>query len=98
IGISTIVILSGLFQIIGPDPQHSYQASLLQLGLLKNTPSPRIVLVGGSNVAWVFDSQLKEQSLKVHVINDGLDVHIGITPLVELKEYIHKGDIIIISL
>ena len=98
IGISTIVILSGLFQIIGPDPQHYYQASLLKLGLLKNTPSPRIVLVGGSNVAWGFDSQLIEQSLKVPVINDGLDVHIGITPLVELKDYIHKGDIIIISL
>jgi hypothetical protein len=98
IAVSAVVILLCLFTSIKPDPQHYYHGSLLKLELLRKTPSPRIILVGGSNIAWGIDSQLIEQSLGIPVVNDGLDVHIGIVPLLEVQEYIHPGDIIIISL
>lgn len=94
----TMIIVSGIYLAIPPDQQHYYHGSILKLDLLKNTPSPRIILVGGSNLAWGIDSELIEQSLGVPVINDGLDVHLGIIPLVELRDYIEEGDIVIISL
>jgi hypothetical protein len=87
-----------LLYTIKPDPNHYYQGSVLKTRLLAETPSPRIVVVGGSNIAWGIDSGLIEHEMGMPVINDGLDVHIGIIPLVELKEYINEGDIIIVSL
>ena len=91
-------IMASLLIAIQPDPKHYYQGSLLKVRLLEQTPSPRIIVVGGSNIAWGIDSELIEQEMGMPVINDGLDVHIGIIPLVELREHIKPGDIIIISL
>jgi hypothetical protein len=90
-------IVSLLFA-IQPDPEHYYQGSVIKTRLLEQTSSPRIIIVGGSNVAWGIDSELIEKDFNLPVINDGLDVHIGIAPLVELKEHINPGDIIVISL
>jgi len=81
-----------------PDPLHYYRGSLLKVSLLETIPSPRIIVVGGSNVAWGIDSELLEKNLGMPVINNGVDAHLGIAPVVELKEYIRPGDIIIISL
>jgi hypothetical protein len=39
-----------------------------------------------------------QQTLGVPVINDGLHAGLGVVPLRELQEYIHEGDVIIISL
>jgi hypothetical protein len=66
--------------------------------LLKKTVSPRIIIVGGSNVALGIDSEMIEKELGMTVINDGLDVHLGAAPIMEVKDYIQPGDIIIISL
>jgi len=88
----------GLFLAIKPDPQHYYQSSLLKLELLRNTPSPRIILAGGSNVAWGIDSEMIEREMGIPAINTGLDAHLGITPITELKDFIQPGDIIILSL
>jgi len=93
-----MMVTGTVFYSIGPDHSHYYQGSLLQVELLQNTPSPRIILAGGSNVAWGIDSELMEQRLGIPVINQGLDAHLGIAPIIELKQYIRPGDIIIISL
>ena len=37
--------------------------------LLKNTPSPRIVLVGGSNTSFSIDSQILKDSLHLNPVN-----------------------------
>lgn len=94
----TAVIIALLFAAIGPDPNHYFAGSRLQLDLLKNAPSPRIILVGGSNVSFGIDAELMQQTLGIPVINDGLHAGLGIVPLQELLEYIRPGDVVIISL
>lgn len=90
--------LGSVFIAIKPDPKHYYRSSLLKLDLLKKTPSPRIIITGGSNVAFGIDSELIEENFHIPVINHGLVVGLGVAPIKELTEYIQPGDIIIISL
>jgi hypothetical protein len=92
---ATIVLI---FVGIKPDPDHYFAGSLLHIKLLENTPSPRIILVGGSNVSFGLDAELMQRTLGVPVINDGLHAGLGLAPLRELQEYIRAGDVIIISL
>lgn len=92
------VAITAIFIATPPDDKHLYQASLLKSKLLQDTPSPRIIIVGGSNVAFGIDSELMEQELGIPVINDGLHVALGIAPLNEIKDYLRPGDIVIISL
>jgi hypothetical protein len=94
----TAALIALVFVAIGPDPNHYFAGSRLQLELLKNTPSPRIILVGGSNVSFGLDAELMQQTLGIPVINDGLHAGLGIVPLREAQEYIRPGDVIIISL
>ena len=93
-----VSMLGSVFIIIKPDPKHYYRGSMLKLDLLKNTPSPRIIITGGSNVAFGIDSELIEENFHLPTINHGLVVGLGVTPLKELRDYIKPGDIIIISL
>jgi len=94
----TALIIGIIFLAIGPDPTHYFAGSRIQLDLLKNTPSPRIILIGGSNVSFGIDSELMQQTLGIPVINDGLHAGLGIAPLREVQEYIRPGDVIILSL
>lgn len=94
----TAAMVTLVFAAIGPDPDHYFAGSLIQLELLRNTPSPRMILVGGSNVSFGLDAELMQRKLGIPVINDGLHAGLGIAPLRELREYIRAGDIIIISL
>jgi len=88
----------GLFLALHPDSKHYYQGSLIKSKLLEQTHSPRIIIVGGSNIAWGIDSELIENAFQRPTINAGLDVHIGIMPLLEVREHLEPGDIIVISL
>ncbi len=94
----TAAMIAFIFLAIGPDPDHYFAGSRLQLELLKTTPSPRIILVGGSNVSFGIDAELMQQTLGIPVINDGLHAGLGVVPLRELQEYLRAGDIVIISL
>jgi hypothetical protein len=94
-----VFLLIGLvFLMIRPDKKHLYQASLLKASLLARVPAPRLIIFGGSNIAFGIDSPLMERELKIPVINDGLHVGLGVAPLLEMKKYIQPGDIVIISL
>src|SRR5690349_24986573 len=84
----TAVLVAFVFLSIGPDPTHYFAGSLLQLELLENTPSPRIILIGGSNVSFGIDARLMQQTLGIPVINDGLHAGLGLTPLRELEDYL----------
>jgi hypothetical protein len=94
----TAVIITLIFLSIRPDPDHYFAGSRIQLELLKNTPSPRIILVGGSNVSFGIDAELMQRTLGIPVINDGLHAGLGVAPLRELQGYIRAGDVIIVSL
>ncbi|HEU4744372.1 MAG TPA: hypothetical protein VFS61_04010, partial [Anaerolineales bacterium] len=59
----TAAMIALVFAAIGPDPDHYFAGSRLQLELLKSTPSPRIILAGGSNVSFGLDAELMERRL-----------------------------------
>jgi hypothetical protein len=66
--------------------------------LIAEVPSPRVILVGGSNVAFGLDSEFLQKNLGVPVINMGLHGGLGLRySLDEVVPYIKKGDVFILS-
>jgi len=64
---------------------------------LETEKSPKIVLIGGSNLAFGMDSKTLSQYYNMPVINMGLHAGIGLRFLLEeIKPYIKKNDIVII--
>jgi hypothetical protein len=76
----------------------NYLAAVLDKDrLLRNTPSPKIMLVGGSNLAFGVDSRALQDSLGLHVANVGLYAKLGLRyMLAQAKPYIHRGDVVLI--
>lgn len=61
--------------------------------------SPKIVIAGGSNVAFNFDSKRIEEALGLPVVNMGLSVGLGMEFIVnETMDIAGEGDIIIFSI
>lgn len=72
-------------------------ASIGKNSLLQNTPSPRIIFVGGSNLCFGLDSKTIKDSLKLNPINTAIHALIGIKYMIDnTSEYIQKGDIVIL--
>jgi hypothetical protein len=65
--------------------------------LLRRLAPPRVILVGGSNVAFSFDSNFIRQSLQMNVINVGVHIGFGICFMLNMvKKYLHPGDVVLI--
>ena len=66
---------------------------------LKETSGKRIVLVGGSGVAFDCDSALMDDFFPSYeIVNFGMYAGLGTKAVMDLSEnYIHKGDIVILS-
>ena len=77
---------------------NDYIAAVLEKDrLIRNTPSPKIILVGGSNLAFGIDSHMMEDSLGLHVVNMGLYAKLGLRyMLAQVKPYIGRGDIVLV--
>ncbi len=66
--------------------------------ILKNTPSPRLIFVGGSNLAYGLDSKRIKDSLHINPINTGIHINIGLKyMLANTQQYIKPGDVVILS-
>lgn len=93
-----IFIISGSALLI-PADKYSYNREYLdKIELLKNEKGPRLILVGGSNVACGIDSYLIEENLefKYNVINVGLHAGLGFLEMLkDVEEYVQPGDIVI---
>lgn len=69
-----------------------------KLEILKSTPSPRIILLGGSNLAFGIDSKAIADTFGINVVNYGLSMGIGLrVMMLEAPEYCREGDILVIS-
>jgi hypothetical protein len=65
---------------------------------LAQQPSPRIVFVGGSNLAFGLDSAKIERSLGYNVVNMGLDLSLGLDFMLrEIEPFLARGDVVVIS-
>lgn len=82
-----------------PYPSNDYlQAYNMKCDLLEDTPSPRIIFVGGSNLAFGLDSRRIADSLHIHVVNTGLHVGIGLQFMIDdIVGYVKKGDILVFA-
>ncbi len=81
--------------------EKTYYAALVdKLELLKNTKGKKLVLIGGSNVAFGFDGKtLKEEYFKDYeIVNFGLYAALGTKIMMDLaKPYLKDGDIALIA-
>lgn len=66
--------------------------------LLKSTAGPRIIFVGGSNLAYGLDSKRIKDSLHLNPINTGVHINIGLKyMLANTLPYVKAGDIIVLA-
>ena len=93
-----VAILMLLLCVKRIDPNNYLQAYTLKCQLLEDTPGPRLIFVGGSNLAFGIDSKRIADSLGVNVVNAGLHAGIGIKFMLDdVSEYVREGDIVVIA-
>lgn len=65
---------------------------------LRQLPSPKVVIVGGSNAAFGIDSERLEQALCRPVVNMAIHASLGVEYMVnEVKSQLGQGDLVITS-
>jgi len=99
LGIVLAIILLSLFLI--PNKRiinNSLYANIDKHHRLDSLKSPKIVFVGGSNMAFGLDSKRIEDSLHMPVVNMGLHAGFGLRFMLnEVRNNVQKGDIVVIS-
>ncbi len=66
--------------------------------LLKRTPAPRIIFIGGSNLSFGLDSKTIHDSLGLNPVNTGIYTNIGLKYMMSSTEgFIKENDIVILS-
>ena len=81
-----------------PDENGFLAATIDKHRRLERTPSPRVLLVGGSNVAFGLQSPILEQELSLPVVNMGFVAGLGPGFLLnEVAEAVGTGDIVVLS-
>ena len=81
-------------------PDNLHAAAIDKERLLKETPSPRVVLVGGSAMAFGIDSATFADALggDYRIVNMGLHAGLGLDFLLnETLDGLRKGDVVVIS-
>ena len=78
--------------------EDNYLAAVLEKDrLIRNTQSPKVVLVGGSNLAFGIDSKQMQDSLGLRVVNMGLYAKLGLRyMLAQVRPYIKQGDVVVV--
>lgn len=100
ISILLIILLTGSLFLI---PDYTARESALAVmpdkhRMLRETTSPRIIFLGGSNLCFGLDSRRIADTFNMPVVNLGLHAGIGLKFMMEdLKPYIRKDDIIVLS-
>lgn len=93
-----VALVMTLLVLFSPHDAENYMAAAADKHrLLYSVPSPRIILIGGSNTAFSVDSQTMAQHFGMPVINMGLNVDIGLRYMLnEVRPALRDGDILLI--
>lgn len=92
-----LTVLTGLWRLLPVDQDHFFAATIDKHRRLAQASSPKIVLVGGSNLACGVDSERLQQALHQPVVNMGLHADIGLAyMLAEIRDHLSSGDQVII--
>lgn len=90
-----IVGTYGLIVLLPAKPYLVYSSLLDKHVRLAETKAPRLIFVGGSGIALGLDSALIEATLKLPVINMGVNAGFGLRYMLEeVKPYLQAGDIV----
>ena len=89
---------AGVLIVVNANDSNRFLAAAIDKhALLKQMPSPKIVIIGGSNVALSIDGALLEHELGLPTVNMGLHGGLGLRYMLnEVKPYLGKGDVIVI--
>lgn len=95
--VSIVLILFDM-TVVGNQYSHGYQASLIdKVERLKTINEPKIILVGNSNVAFGFQSELLEEEMGMPVVNLGLHGALSNAFHEDIaKLNINQGDILVL--
>ena len=90
-GIAIIILI--------PLPDNSYDLAIIdKCRILADTESPKIVLAGGSNLAFGIDSAAIQDVLHIPVVNMGLHGGIGLGRILDdISPFLNSGDILLIA-
>ena len=87
--------------IIPPTPRASRSLLFSKIDkdlLLSQTPTPRLILVGGSNFSFGINSQSIKEQLNVNPINTSIHASLGISYMLDSTlYYIKSSDVVIVS-
>jgi hypothetical protein len=65
--------------------------------LLRATPGPRLILVGGSNLSFGIDSRVLADELGVNPVNTGLHATLGLRYMMaSTLPYVRRGDVVVL--
>lgn len=82
---------------IKPDPDNYLYESKAKLNMLRTAKQPRVIFVGGSNLAFGLNSKEISDSLHKNVINNGLHAGLGLKFIIDdIDEYLKSGDCVVI--
>jgi hypothetical protein len=97
--LAILIYLFGIFLPTTPRASKSLlMANINKNSLLQNTPSPRIIFVGGSNLSFGLNSEMIKDSLQLNPINTAIHASIGIKFMLDnTLEYVKNGDIILLA-
>ncbi|MDR6563213.1 MULTISPECIES: hypothetical protein [unclassified Arcicella] len=86
--------------IFDPRSKNAYIATIIdKTKMLATVPSPRLVLMSGSSMAFGINSDMLENEIGLPVVNAALHFNFGSKYMMEeLKTYLKKGDVVLITL
>jgi len=90
VGIALIISL--------PLPENAYDLAIIDKhGILANTESPKIVLAGGSNLAFGIDSAEIQDRFSLPVVNMGVHASFGLGRILDdISRFLQTGDVLLI--
>jgi hypothetical protein len=93
-----LIALLSFIALLFPLPENAYNLAIIDKHqILKNTESPRIVLAGGSNVAFGIDSAAIQDMFHIPVVNLGVNAGFGLGRILDdISPMLHRGDILLI--
>src|SRR5579871_2878797 len=96
--LSAVILLCALFYLPPYMNQCYYEYGFFaKEKLLKTVPSPRIIVIGGSNATFSFDSKVLKAEMRENVVNAALHIGFGTQYMLNVAgKYARPGDIIVL--
>lgn len=92
-----LLTVAGLF--VPPDRGSFFYAYHRKVARADTLSSPRLIVLGGSNVAFNVDSRLLERETGRHVVNLGFQAGVGAAfAVAHLERLVKKGDVVVIQI